>query len=105
MGSIPRIENAGHTILQAIPGRPPDLAQLGTGCRFAPRCRYAQDRCLVEDPPLVPDPAPGHHHRCFFPVGTEESARALAVNEAAGRTAAGTPLAPTGLLGVEATVG
>ena len=118
MASIPRIENAGHTILQAIPGRPPDLAQLPPGCRFAPRCRYAQARCLEEDPPLVPDTAAlgsangdtglgatGHHHRCFFPVGTEENARALAINEAAGRTAAGTPLAPTGLLGVGVTAG
>jgi peptide/nickel transport system ATP-binding protein len=116
--SIPRIENAGHTILQAIPGRPPDLAQLVPGCRFAPRCRYAQARCLEENPPLVPDTAArakangdthvgttGHHHRCFFPVGTEENARALAINQTAGRTAAGTPLAPTGLLGVEVTAG
>jgi peptide/nickel transport system ATP-binding protein len=108
--SIPRIENPGHTILQAIPGRPPDLARLAPGCRFAPRCRYAQPRCLAEDPPLVADAsgaggATGHHHRCFFPVGTEENARVLAINEAAGHTAFGTPLAPTGLLGVEVAAG
>ena len=34
-------------------GRPPDLVNPPKGCRFAPRCRYAQDQCLAEDPPLV----------------------------------------------------
>ena len=94
LGSIPRIEDPSHTTLAAIPGRPPDLADLPPGCRFAPRCRYAQDRCLVEGPPLVADGGGGasHLHRCFFPVGTPEGAAALARNEAAGRNAAGTPL-------------
>ncbi len=94
LGSIPRVENPSHTTLAAIPGRPPDLADLPPGCRFAPRCRYAQDRCLVEDPPLVADGGGGdsHLHRCFFPVGTPEGDAALARNEAAGRNAFGTPL-------------
>ncbi|HEY8547850.1 MAG TPA: oligopeptide/dipeptide ABC transporter ATP-binding protein, partial [Acidimicrobiales bacterium] len=101
LGSIPRIENPSHTPLAAIPGRPPDLADLPRGCRFAPRCRYAQERCLQEAPELAPDPAGGagaaaHLHRCFFPVGTPEGAAALARNEAAGRTAAGTPLTSNG---------
>jgi peptide/nickel transport system ATP-binding protein len=98
LGSIPRVENPSHTMLAAIPGRPPDLADLPPGCRFAPRCPYAQDRCLVEVPPLVADGSGGdsHLHRCFFPVGTPEGAAARARNEAMGRTAAGTPLTGNG---------
>ncbi|MEZ5205366.1 MAG: ABC transporter ATP-binding protein, partial [Acidimicrobiales bacterium] len=69
--SIPKLEMAKHTRLEAIGGRPPDLVNLPTGCKFAPRCRYAQDRCLTEEPDLVPDPQdPTHLVRCHFPVGT-----------------------------------
>jgi peptide/nickel transport system ATP-binding protein len=114
MGSIPRIEYPSHTPLQAIPGRPPDLVAPPPGCRFAPRCRYAQDRCLGEAPPLVaandengdadvPGDGDGdarHEHRCFFPVGTDAGRDALARNAAAGRTAAGTPLTPKGTVDV-----
>jgi peptide/nickel transport system ATP-binding protein len=31
--------------LTGIPGSPPDLAQPGVGCRFAPRCPVVQDDC------------------------------------------------------------
>ena len=80
LGSIPRIENPSHTELQVIPGRPPSPVDLPPGCRFAPRCRYAQARCPTEEPPLVEDEA-GHAHRCFFPVGTEAGRAALAAND------------------------
>ena len=64
LASIPRLEQPSHTPLRAIPGRPPDLVAVAAGCRFAPRCRYAQARCLTEPPDLVaaaavaPVPAP-----------------------------------------------
>ncbi|CAN5675110.1 ABC transporter ATP-binding protein [soil metagenome] len=67
--SIPKLEMAKHTKLDAIGGRPPDLVHLPEGCKFAPRCAYAQDVCLVEDPELTPDPAdPEHLYACHFPV-------------------------------------
>ena len=90
--SIPRISNPGHSRLQVIPGRPPDLVGLPEACAFAPRCRYAQARCLEERPPLV-DIGQSHEHACFFPVGTTEGGEALARNLAAGETAAGLPVA------------
>jgi oligopeptide/dipeptide ABC transporter ATP-binding protein len=72
--SIPKLEMAKHTKLDAIGGRPPDLVNLPTGCPFAPRCRYAQDRCHVEAPELLPDPAdPSHLVACHFPVGTDQA--------------------------------
>ncbi|HEY5356343.1 MAG TPA: ABC transporter ATP-binding protein [Streptosporangiaceae bacterium] len=60
--------------LYSIPGLPPDLVQPPHGCRFAPRCRYAQDRCRAEDPPLGGEVA-GHEYACFFPVGASEWSR------------------------------
>jgi oligopeptide/dipeptide ABC transporter ATP-binding protein len=38
--------------LASIPGYPPRLDALPPGCRFAPRCPLAFDRCHVELPPL-----------------------------------------------------
>jgi peptide/nickel transport system ATP-binding protein len=92
IGSIPRLRNEPHTKLQAISGRPPDLIRPPAGCRFAPRCRYAQDRCLTEDPPPMSTDRPEHIFRCFYPVGTAEGAAALAANRSRGRTAAGLSL-------------
>jgi oligopeptide/dipeptide ABC transporter ATP-binding protein len=94
--SIPKLEHRSHTRLDSIPGRPPDLVNPPKGCNFAPRCRYAQPRCLEEEPPLVEAETPGHVYRCWFPVGTPEGADALARNEAAGRTAAAAA-APVGI--------
>jgi len=79
--SIPTIDQPSHTRLSAIPGRPPDLVHLPTGCRFAARCAYVQDRCLEEQPPLRPGATPGHEFRCWFPVGTPEGQAARARNQ------------------------
>jgi oligopeptide/dipeptide ABC transporter ATP-binding protein len=38
--------------LRVIPGLVPALHQWPTGCRFAPRCDYAFDRCRVLEPPM-----------------------------------------------------
>jgi peptide/nickel transport system ATP-binding protein len=67
--SIPRLDEPRAATLQAIPGRPPDLVAPPPGCRFAPRCPYAQARCHAEPPPLVED-EPGHAYRCWYPVGS-----------------------------------
>ena len=82
--SIPRIEYPSHTRLLAITGRPPDLAHPPLGCNFAPRCPYAQERCHVEEPPLMPAESPGHEFACWYPVGTPEGKAALEANLAAG---------------------
>ncbi|MCB0976298.1 MAG: ABC transporter ATP-binding protein [Acidimicrobiales bacterium] len=67
--SIPKLEMAKHTRLEAIDGRPPDLVNLPQGCKFAPRCPYAQDRCRTEEPVLQPDGDNTEHLvACHFPV-------------------------------------
>ena len=51
-----------------IPGRPPSLIRLPTGCPFHPRCRYALDRCRTETPPLQKVAgASGHVSACWLP--------------------------------------
>ena len=86
--SIPKLEYASHTRLASIPGRPPDLVNPPKGCNFAPRCRYAQERCLEEEPELQPGEDSGHVFACHFPVGTEAGREALARNQARGYTPA-----------------
>ena len=78
--SIPKLEDPSHTRLQIIGGRPPDLINPPVGCRFAPRCPYAQPKCHTDPPPLVEAETPGHLYRCWFPVGTEAGREALARN-------------------------
>ncbi len=68
--SIPLLERPSHTPLQVIPGRPPDLVNPPTGCRFSPRCPYVQDQCRAQVPPLI-DGGRGHLYRCWFPVGKD----------------------------------
>jgi peptide/nickel transport system ATP-binding protein len=42
------------------------------GCRFAPRCPYARERCHEEEPPLTPAGRPDHVYACWYPVGSPE---------------------------------
>ena len=65
MHSIPRMENAGKK-LEPIPGVVPHPLALPKGCKFAPRCKYATQRCLEEEPTLV-EAVPGQKIRCFYP--------------------------------------
>jgi peptide/nickel transport system ATP-binding protein len=72
MQSIPKIEDPSHSRLVAIGGRPPDLVHPPQGCRFAPRCMYARDKCRNEPPPLIETEVAGHFYRCWYPVGSPE---------------------------------
>jgi peptide/nickel transport system ATP-binding protein len=49
--SMPEI-GGSRGLADPIPGGPPDPGELPRGCRFQPRCPYAQDRCTAEDPAL-----------------------------------------------------
>jgi len=56
LDSIPLLGMRYSTPLRAIRGVVPSPLEWPTGCRFAPRCDYAFDRCVTEDPPLLPVP-------------------------------------------------
>jgi peptide/nickel transport system ATP-binding protein len=67
-------ESQGIKRLYNIPGQPPDLTAPPPGCKFAPRCRYAQDKCKEIEPSLT-EGGISHDFRCFFPVGSPEEVR------------------------------
>ena len=66
--SIPKIDHKSGTRLAVIEGRLPNPTDRGAGCSFAPRCKYAQEKCHKEHPELKKDPD-GHLYRCWFPIG------------------------------------
>ena len=63
LGSLPRLD-VDVTRLDSIPGQPPALHDLPPGCPFAPRCKYAMDKCLEEYPPVY-TLNEGHSARCW----------------------------------------
>lgn len=58
-GAVPRGKP-----LTTIPGAPPQLIDLGTGCRFADRCAFAQPGCTEWTSELLAASGPGHQVRC-----------------------------------------
>ena len=63
MASVPRME-ARVDRLPSIEGQPPALHRLPPGCRFAPRCAHAVDRCRGEYPPTFVV-GPAHEAACW----------------------------------------
>ncbi|MBT4017580.1 MAG: ABC transporter ATP-binding protein [Alphaproteobacteria bacterium] len=51
--------------LYSIKGTVPNLLEEPLGCRFAPRCPQAMDRCFRQKPPVF-DVGPGHQVACFL---------------------------------------
>jgi peptide/nickel transport system ATP-binding protein len=63
LGSIPRLDRrTSH--LATIEGMVPSPNNQPAGCRFAPRCPFADLRCRQQPPPLR-DIAPGHQVACW----------------------------------------
>lgn len=65
MRSVPAFE-ASVEELQGIEGRPPDPRSFPPGCRFAPRCAYAQPDCAAA-PHRLAAIAPGRTTACVHP--------------------------------------
>jgi oligopeptide transport system ATP-binding protein len=64
ISSVPRLDLPRKRDLHVIPGLPPNLARLPTGCSFSPRCEFAIDRCRAERPELEKI-AEDHYAACF----------------------------------------
>jgi oligopeptide transport system ATP-binding protein len=83
--SIPRLDLGDNRALIPIDGLPPDMTRERPGCPFAPRCAWATDQCLVEDPGLSPvnagqraissGPDATHRVACWNPATDEEAAQ------------------------------
>ncbi len=74
--SVPRISTHGSERLKAIPGQPPSLISLPTGCAFAPRCEFTShatgDICATDRPELLGS-LPSHLSRCHVAEATRDS--------------------------------
>jgi oligopeptide/dipeptide ABC transporter ATP-binding protein len=65
LASVPDPSIEARQDLYQIPGLPPDVAHLGPGCPFAPRCARAETICHDTFPPFV-ELTPDHHSLCHF---------------------------------------
>jgi len=65
LAAIPRLESNGER-LRAIPGAPPSLLQLPSGCAFHPRCQRARSPVCDSMRPLLQPVAPGRESACHF---------------------------------------
>jgi oligopeptide transport system ATP-binding protein len=72
IGSLPRVDQDDHKRLFSIEGLPPMLLKKPTACPFAPRCKWAIDRCWEENPTLE-EVAPNHRIACWVDVKTGSS--------------------------------
>ncbi|MGB8645590.1 MAG: ABC transporter ATP-binding protein [Anaerolineae bacterium] len=54
LGSIPRLDESRKAKLTPIEGLPPDLISMPKGCPFYDRCRFRTDKCIDENPALLP---------------------------------------------------
>jgi len=66
MYSIPKLDTPQGVRLEPIPGAVPHPLALPEGCKFAPRCKYATEKCKKNEPQLE-DIETGHKIRCFYP--------------------------------------
>ena len=55
MNSMPCLDAPSKSMLNAIPGNVPSLAQMPKGCRFSNRCHYRTDLCEQSKPALEAD--------------------------------------------------
>lgn len=64
--SIPRLDTPVGKRLESIPGSVPHPLNLPKGCKFAPRCKYATEKCMNEEPELI-TVNEEQQIRCFYP--------------------------------------
>ncbi|CQR55623.1 ABC transporter ATP-binding protein [Paenibacillus riograndensis] len=65
MRAVPRLDGDRSRELEAIQGSVPSLHQIPEGCRFAPRCAYADDQCRAKMPALEVLPGTTTAVRCW----------------------------------------
>src|SRR5713101_4816597 len=55
-----------RVVMEGIPGSPPDLRHLPTGCPFNPRCKWAMPKCRQELPRMAPLNGDGREVACWL---------------------------------------
>jgi oligopeptide transport system ATP-binding protein len=69
LGSLPRVDELQHKKLYSIEGMPPVLYQKSQSCPFAPRCKWAMERCWKENP-MLETSGPEHRVACWVDTKT-----------------------------------
>jgi oligopeptide/dipeptide ABC transporter ATP-binding protein len=87
LGSIPALHKRGRQ-LDVIKGVVPNPFRMPPGCKFAPRCPYAWEKCVQAEPGLIPVPGRGVSSRCFLHT-PDGSTRRPAFDRAAVATVSG----------------
>jgi oligopeptide transport system ATP-binding protein len=64
LGSLPRLDSKKHQRLFSIEGLPPVLYEKPNACPFAPRCKWAMERCWKENP-VLEEVAAEHRAACW----------------------------------------
>jgi len=72
LGSLPRVDEKERHRLYSIEGLPPVLYDIPQACPFAPRCKWALERCWKENPKLQPV-STDHRTACWVDTKTRES--------------------------------
>ena len=78
LGSLMRLDQSRSARLAQIPGQPPSLLAPPAGCRFAPRCAHAFDKC-DELPTLEARVGGNHLDRCWLDPEEKKSLRAQVI--------------------------
>jgi oligopeptide/dipeptide ABC transporter ATP-binding protein len=78
LGSLMRLDQSRTARLAQIPGQPPSLLAPPSGCRFAPRCPHAFDKCH-ELPALEARVGGDHLDRCWLDPEDKKSRRAQVI--------------------------
>jgi oligopeptide/dipeptide ABC transporter ATP-binding protein len=73
--SAPDVDRPDQSLVP-IPGSPPSLVNPPSGCRFHPRCKFAEEDCKIIEPPLrVLDAGRStaclHYERCLDEMGAD----------------------------------
>jgi peptide/nickel transport system ATP-binding protein len=64
LSSLARLDQRRTERLHPIPGSPPSLVRVPSGCPFHPRCRFATQVCREVIPALVPQDSLDHLAAC-----------------------------------------
>ena len=65
--SVPDPALRGEQARIVLEGEIPSPRNPPPGCPFHPRCRYAEEKCAREMPPLAPAGEGERFSACFFP--------------------------------------
>ncbi len=73
IGLLNSLPDKNKKLLNPIPGQPPSINSIPSGCAFHPRCSFVFDKCKKEVPNLYDVKSSiGHKSRCFLKVQSEK---------------------------------